>query len=57
MVQELFDLHAGNIKVTVASRYQETEVFHIGNPPCLEKPTDWFQTKAGRAVQLALSFV
>jgi phosphoribosyl 1,2-cyclic phosphodiesterase len=30
LVQELFDPHAGNTLITVASRYQETPVFTIG---------------------------
>jgi TolB-like protein len=29
VVQDLFDAHAGNTKIVVASRYRETEVFHI----------------------------
>ncbi len=29
IVQDLFDAHAGNTKIVVASRYRETEVFHI----------------------------
>lgn len=29
LVQEIFDAHAGDVKITVASRFQETEVFHI----------------------------
>lgn len=30
LAYELFSAHAGNVNVVVASRYQETEVFHIG---------------------------
>lgn len=29
LVQELFNLHAGNVKIIVASRFCETEIFHI----------------------------
>lgn len=53
LVQQLFDTHAGNTKVIVASRYQETDLFHIGDPTCevqLHPPTR-------SAMQLALSFV
>jgi len=38
LVQELFNAHAENVKIIVASRYQETEVFHIS----LNKPTKDF---------------
>ena len=39
LVQELFDDHAGNTTVVVASRYQESAVYHIGtvNPPQTNK--------------------
>ncbi|NCI45640.1 MBL fold metallo-hydrolase [Sediminibacterium soli] len=38
LVQSLFDAHAGNTKIVVASRYRESEVYHIThsgeiNPP------------------------
>lgn len=33
LVQELFDRHAGNVNVVVASRHQESEVFEIFNSP------------------------
>jgi len=29
LVQELFNLHAGNVKIIIASRFCETEIFHI----------------------------
>jgi hypothetical protein len=29
LVQSLFDAHAGNTKIIVASRYRESEVYHI----------------------------
>ena len=36
IVQTLFNAHAGNVKITVASRFSETEVFHIFS----EEPTE-----------------
>jgi hypothetical protein len=29
LVEELFTQHAGDVKMIIASRYQETEVYHI----------------------------
>ncbi|MEO5782776.1 MAG: MBL fold metallo-hydrolase, partial [Ginsengibacter sp.] len=31
LVKKLFDQHAGDIKIIIASRYEETAVFHIHN--------------------------
>ncbi len=47
LVQQLFDAHAGNTSITVASRYQETAVFTISNafslngahPPVMAAPS------------------
>jgi phosphoribosyl 1,2-cyclic phosphodiesterase len=55
LVEALFNAHAENVKVIVASRYQETDVFHIcTNEPIKEIPIYNKVTKA--ASQLSLSF-
>jgi phosphoribosyl 1,2-cyclic phosphodiesterase len=52
VVQELFDAHAGNTKIVVASRYRETEVFHIKPNSNINQPV---KSKAkGFAYQLDL---
>jgi phosphoribosyl 1,2-cyclic phosphodiesterase len=51
LVQNLFDAHAGNVKVIVASRYQETEVFHIS----INKEKE-FKKTARPVTQLSLAF-
>lgn len=42
LVQQLFDEHAAGVKMIVASRYEETQVYHIQNPgntkPVLYRP-------------------
>jgi phosphoribosyl 1,2-cyclic phosphodiesterase len=38
LVQSLFDQHAGNTKIIVASRYQETDIFHISNQGIIHAP-------------------
>ncbi len=38
LVQELFDQHAGDTKIVIASRYQETEVYQIRSNHIAEKP-------------------
>lgn len=52
LVQELFDKYANGIKIVVASRYQETEVYCI--EPSLNKLT--VRPKARPLLQLQLSF-
>lgn len=37
LVKQLFDQYAGNIKMIIASRYEETAVFHIHNSNTLPK--------------------
>jgi phosphoribosyl 1,2-cyclic phosphodiesterase len=32
LVQELFNAHAGSVRISIASRYQPSEVFHIQDP-------------------------
>lgn len=56
LVEDLFKAHAQNVRVIVASRYQETEVFHIcGDETPGEIPVYKRRTKP--ALQLSLSFV
>jgi phosphoribosyl 1,2-cyclic phosphodiesterase len=38
LVQSLFDGHAGNTKIIVASRYRETDVYHISNQGIINEP-------------------
>jgi len=33
LVHDLFNTHANGTEIIVASRYEETPVFHIGNAP------------------------
>jgi phosphoribosyl 1,2-cyclic phosphodiesterase len=55
LVQQLFNAHAENVKVIVASRHQETEVFQI----CIDETLKEFRVEPRRAkppLQLSLSF-
>jgi len=55
LVQNLFNAYAENVRVVIASRYQETEVFHICTSEILEAiPVSHRHTK--RPLQLSLSF-
>lgn len=55
LVQQLFDKHSGNVKVIVASRDHETEVFHISAETALsEIPV--LKNKKSSFSQLAFSF-
>jgi phosphoribosyl 1,2-cyclic phosphodiesterase len=55
LVQQLFNAHAENVRVIVASRYEETEVFHICTNEMDDKiPVYPHHTKP--ALQLSLSF-
>ena len=55
LVQDLFNAYAENVKVIVASRYQETEVFQICTNETLQAfPVSHRHTKP--ALQLSLSF-
>ena len=55
LVQELFDAHAENVKIIVASRYEETEVFHI-SPNESIKQIPVYQPVAKSTLQLSLAF-
>lgn len=55
LVQQLFTAHAENVQIIVASRYQETEVFHICiNETAKEIPV--YNRLRKPAFQLSLSF-
>ncbi len=54
LVQELFNAHADGVKMIVASRFQETELFHI-NPECTTN-TNLALKKNIPASQLQLAF-
>ncbi len=55
LVEDLFKAHAQNVRVIVASRYQETEVFHICRD---ETPGEIpvYNRRTKPALQLSLSF-
>lgn len=53
LVEDLFQQHAGNTRIVVASRYQETELYHIqanGTAQAIQQP----QPPAPSQVQLSL---
>jgi hypothetical protein len=55
LVQQLFNAHAENVKVIVASRHQETEVFQI----CIDETLKELRVEPRLAkppLQLSLSF-
>jgi len=54
LVQDLFNGHAGGVKMIVASRYVETEVYQINY---VQKPDPIIRFKSPPAKQLAFSFV
>jgi len=57
LVQKMFDAHAGNVQITIASRFCETEVFHIYSS---EKPEEVVEIKTYKKVvptQLSLEFI
>ena len=56
IVQQLFNAHAQNVKVCVAPRHSETEVFHICMPDRYEHRPATRLTGYSSAVQLSLSF-
>lgn len=56
LVQQLFNSHAQNVKVSVAPRHRETEVFHICMPDKYEERSASKFVNYSSPVQLALSF-
>lgn len=57
LVQNLFDTHAGNIKIIVASRYKQTEVFHINNEKNKEIANTSSTNRYTLSSQLSFSFI
>jgi len=55
LVQQLFDNNAGDVKIIVASRYQETDVFYIDGKSTL-KPAANVNRKKQSSIQLSFSF-
>ncbi|HEY5369872.1 MAG TPA: MBL fold metallo-hydrolase [Hanamia sp.] len=57
LVYNLFNAHANNVKVTVASRHEETQVFRIHTNDPSDQPFPTRQVKKPQPVQLSFSFV
>ncbi|MEO6838756.1 MAG: MBL fold metallo-hydrolase [Ginsengibacter sp.] len=55
LVQHLFDHHAGDVKMIVASRSQETDVFYINEKSTMKLIAD-IKRKKQPSLQLSLSF-
>ena len=55
LVQQLFDHHAGDVKMIVASRSQETDVFYINEKSTIKLIAD-IKRKKQPSLQLSLSF-
>jgi phosphoribosyl 1,2-cyclic phosphodiesterase len=56
LVKEIFNAHAGNVQITVASRFRETEVFHIYSNPAAQKVPDLKRHKKPVPTQLSFGF-
>ena len=57
LVQEIFNAHAGNVQVTVASRFRETEVFHIRSKQVSQTVPELKHHKKPAPTQLSFGFV
>lgn len=57
LVQEIFDAHAGDVKITVASRFQETEVFHIRSKQVSQTVHELKHHKKQAPTQLSFGFI
>ena len=57
LVYNLFNVHANKVKVIVASRYEETQVFHINTGDPSDQPFPARSVKKLQPVQLSFSFV
>ncbi len=57
VVEEIFNTHAGNVQITVASRFHETEVFHIGSKQVPPTFPDLKRHKKPAPTQLSFGFV
>lgn len=57
LVQEIFNAHAGNVKITVASRDCETEVFQIHSNHLFNNPSRLIRSTKPQPTQLSFGFV
>ncbi len=57
LVQQIFNAHAGNVQITVASRFCETEVFHIHSTKTFEDVNEIKRHKIPVPTQLSLQFI
>jgi phosphoribosyl 1,2-cyclic phosphodiesterase len=57
LVQEIFNAHAGNVQITVASRFQETEVFHICSKQFPQVVPELKRHKKPVPTQLSFGFI
>ena len=57
LVYNLFNAHAKKVNVIIASRYQETQVFHINRSESSDQPFSVRSVKKLQPVQLSFSFV
>lgn len=57
LVEALFNAHAENVKITVASRFSETEVFHIHSTKNMRRAAEMKPNKKTVPTQLSLGFI
>lgn len=57
LAQELFNIHAGNVKIIVASRFCETEIFHIQSQHYPQSISRKRHFQKPVATQLSLQFI
>ncbi len=57
LVQEIFNAHAGNVQITVASRFCETEVFHIHSKQFPQVVPELKRHKKPAPTQLSFGFI
>lgn len=56
LVQEIFNAHAGNVQITIASRFCETEVYHIHSNQATQKVSELKLHKKPAPTQLTFGF-
>ncbi|HSN10114.1 MAG TPA: MBL fold metallo-hydrolase [Hanamia sp.] len=56
VVEEIFNAHAGNVQITVASRFHETEVFHIRSKQMSPTVPELIHHKKPAPTQLSFGF-
>lgn len=57
LVEKIFNQHSGKVKITIASRDCETEVFQIHSDHLFSNPTRFIRTKKLRPTQLSFEFI